>query len=49
MWAVSRKRTGKYSAAERLILGNQLVTEHVFHDTKTEICKLVETRALLQN
>jgi hypothetical protein len=32
IWAVSRKRIGKYVAAERLILGNQLVTEHVLHE-----------------
>jgi hypothetical protein len=31
MWAVSRKRICKYIAAERLILGNPLVTEHYFH------------------
>jgi hypothetical protein len=31
MWAVSRKLIGKYVAAEKLILGNQLVTEHGFH------------------
>jgi hypothetical protein len=31
MWAVSRKRIGKYVATERLTLGNQLVTEHGFH------------------
>jgi hypothetical protein len=30
MWAVSRERIGKYVATERLILGNQLVTEHGF-------------------
>jgi hypothetical protein len=31
MLAVPRKRIGKYMAAERLIRGNQLDTEHVFH------------------
>jgi hypothetical protein len=32
MWAVSRKRMGKHVATERLILGNQLATEHGFHE-----------------
>jgi hypothetical protein len=27
MWAVSRKRTGKYVAMERLFLGSQLITK----------------------
>jgi hypothetical protein len=31
LWAVSRKRIGKHVATERLILGNQVVTEHGFH------------------
>jgi hypothetical protein len=31
MWAVSRKRMGKHVATERLIPGNQLITEHGFH------------------
>jgi hypothetical protein len=31
LWAVSRKRIGKQVVAERLILGSQLVTQHVFH------------------
>jgi hypothetical protein len=32
MWAVFRKRIGKYVATESLILENQLVTEHGFRD-----------------
>jgi hypothetical protein len=47
MWVVSKKRIGKCIVMERLIHGNQLVTEHVSMDTKTEICKLVKTRPLL--
>jgi hypothetical protein len=31
MLAVSRKRIGKHVAAERLVLGKQLVTEKDFH------------------
>jgi hypothetical protein len=31
MWVVSRERMGKYVATERLILGNQLITENGFH------------------
>jgi uncharacterized Fe-S radical SAM superfamily protein PflX len=31
IWAVSRKRIGKYVATERLILGYQPVTERGFH------------------
>jgi hypothetical protein len=34
MWGVSRKQTCKYVATERLILGNQLVTENGFHGYK---------------
>jgi hypothetical protein len=30
MWAVSRKRMGKHFATERLIPGNQLISEHGF-------------------
>jgi hypothetical protein len=47
MWAVSRKRVGKCVATERLILGNQLVTEHVSMDTKTK-CKRVKAGPLLR-
>jgi hypothetical protein len=32
MWAVSRKRIGKYVAKERLILENQLVTKYGFYE-----------------
>jgi hypothetical protein len=31
MWAVSRKRMDKHVGTERLILENELVTEHGFH------------------
>jgi hypothetical protein len=31
MWAVSRKRMDKHVTTERLILGNQPITDHGFH------------------
>jgi hypothetical protein len=49
MLVVSGKRVCKCIAKERLILGNQLVTEHVSMDAKIESFKLVKTRPLLQN
>jgi hypothetical protein len=49
MWAISRKRVGKCVATERLVLGNQLVTERVSMDTKTKSCKRVKAGALLQD
>jgi hypothetical protein len=40
---------GKRIATKRLISGNQLITEHGFHDMETESREHLETKPLLWN